>query len=82
LKERWIPTTTDTIFWIHIKDVNSSASVSESLLGCGTVSIVVALRNIMQVVKIPYLPKHEEFSAYIRDKIGQSVGNINQVTYT
>jgi membrane protein YdbS with pleckstrin-like domain len=81
-KKGWVPNTTDTIFWIHVKDVNSSASVTESLLGCGTVSIVVALRNVMQVVQIPYLPKHEEFAAYVREKIGAFAGNISQVTYT
>jgi hypothetical protein len=78
----WIPHSTDTIFWVHIKDINSSASVTESLLGTGSITILVAIRNNLLSTKMSYLPKHEEFANYIRGKIGRFSDATRQVTYT
>lgn len=78
----WIPHTIDTIFWVHIKDLNSSASVTESLLGTGTVKIIIAIRTSMALVEIKYLPNHEEFATYIRERIGKFSEVTRQVTYT
>jgi hypothetical protein len=78
----WVPHTMDTIFWVHIKDLNSSASVTESLLGTGTVKIVIAIRTTMALVEIKYLPKHEEFANFIRERIGKFSEVTRQVTYT
>lgn len=78
----WIPHTIDTIFWVHIKDINSSASVTESLLKSGTIKIIVAIRNSMALVEINYLPDHEKFAQFIRNKIGKYSDATRQVTYT
>jgi uncharacterized membrane protein YdbT with pleckstrin-like domain len=78
----WIPHTIDTIFWVHIKDLNSSASITESLLGTGTVKVIVAIRTSMALVEIKYLPKHEEFANFIRQRIGRFSEVTRQVTYT
>jgi hypothetical protein len=78
----WIPHSTDTIFWVHIKDINSSASVTESLLRTGSITILVAIRNNLVATSMNYLPNHEEFADYIRRKIGRFSDATRQVTYT
>lgn len=78
----WVPHTMDTIFWVHIKDLNSSASVTESLLKTGTVKVIVAIRTSMALVEIKYLPNHEEFANFIRERIGKFSEVTRQVTYT
>jgi membrane protein YdbS with pleckstrin-like domain len=78
----WIPHSTDTIFWVHIKDINSSASVTESLLRTGSITILVAIRNNLVATRMSYLPNHEEFADYIRKKIGRFSDATRQVTYT
>jgi membrane protein YdbS with pleckstrin-like domain len=78
----WVPHTIDTIFWVHIKDLNSSASVTESILKTGTVKVIVAIRTSMALVEINYLPKHEEFATFIRERIGKFSEITRQVTYT
>lgn len=78
----WIPSHTDTIFWVNIKDINTSASVIESTLSSGTIVFVVAIRNTMESVRVSYLPQHEEIASYIRERIGAFNSNISQVSYT
>jgi len=81
-KRGWIPSTTDNIFWVNIKDINSSTSITESLLGTGSIIIVVALRNEIYTAKIGYLPNHEAICTLIRDRIGKLSADTRQVTYT
>jgi hypothetical protein len=81
-RKGWIPHSTDTIFWVHIKDINSSASVTESLLKTGSITILVAIRNSLVSTTISYLPKHDEFCIYIRERIGRFSDATRQVTYT
>jgi membrane protein YdbS with pleckstrin-like domain len=81
-RKGWIPHTSDTIFWVHIKDLNSSSSVTESLLGTGSVGILVAIRNSMVLVKMSYLPNHEGFADFVRERIGKLSDVTRQVTYT
>jgi membrane protein YdbS with pleckstrin-like domain len=78
----WIPHSIDTIFWVHIKDINSSASVTESLLKTGSIKIIVAIRASMALVEIHYLPNHEKFAQFIRERIGKFSDATRQVTYT
>lgn len=81
-RKGWIPHSTDTIFWVHIKDINSSASVTESLLRTGSITILVAIRNNLVATSMNYLPEHEIFAEYIRKKIGRFSDATRQVTYT
>lgn len=81
-KVGWVPSKTDTIFWVNIKDVNASTSVAESLLGTGSIILIIALRHEIGMIKIPFLPEHEKILALIRDKVGRYASEARQVTYT
>lgn len=81
-KKGWIPSTTDTIFWVNIKDINTKASISESLIGTGSIILTVAIRTEIYLVSIGYLPNHEQIASKIRDHLGNLNKNANQVTYT
>ena len=78
----WIPSTTDTIFWINIKDINTSASIPESFLNSGTIMLVVAIRTDMDNVFVPYIPDHEGIADYIRQKLGNFNSRVTQVSYS
>jgi membrane protein YdbS with pleckstrin-like domain len=81
-RKGWIPNVTDTIFWVNIKDVNTSTSLGEGLLGSGTITLVVAIRNMTSIVTIPYIPDHEIVASGIRNKVAQLNEATRQVTYT
>jgi len=81
-RKGWIPSSTDNIFWINIKDINTSASVTESLLGTGTIIIIVAIRNAVYQIQIGYLPHHEKIAGEIRDHLSTLNQEARQVTYT
>lgn len=81
-RKGWIPSVTDTIFWVNIKDINTSTSVGESMLGTGTIILLVAIRNIMGSVRIPYIPQHEAIASHIRERVGKLTAGTQQVTYT
>lgn len=81
-RKGWIPSYTDTIFWVNIKDINTATSVGESLLGTGTIVLVVAIRAAIGEVKIPYMPHHEDIASHIRNRIGALTAGTKQVTYT
>lgn len=81
-RKGWIPSSTDTIFWVNIKDINTSASISESVLGSGSVIIIVAIRTEIYPVNIGFIPENEKVAEYIRTKIGRLTEGTRQVTYT
>lgn len=81
-KVGWIPSRTDTIFWVNIKDVNASTSVAESLLSTGSIILIVAIRHEITTIKIPFLPEHVKIHEIIREKIGKYTSDARQVTYT
>ena len=81
-KKGWIPSSTDNIFWVNIKDINTESSVTESLLKTGSIVIIVAIRTAIYQVKISYLPQHEDIAAKIRAHIGVLNQDARQVTYT
>lgn len=81
-RKGWIPHSSDTIFWINIKDINTGATISESMLSSGTIILVVAIRTAVGVVKINFLPQHELIAEYIRQKIGSFNDGVRQVSYT
>jgi membrane protein YdbS with pleckstrin-like domain len=81
-KKGWVPSTTDNIFWVNIKDINTECSVTESLLGTGSIVVVVAIRTAIYQVKVSYLPHHEKIAEAIREQIGALNENARQITYT
>lgn len=81
-RKGWIPNITDTIFWVNIKDVNTSRSLGEGLLGAGTIILIVAIRNLITTVTIPYIPEHEMIAGAIRSRVGRLNTATQQVTYT
>lgn len=81
-RKGWIPSITDTIFWPNVKDINTSTSVGESMLGCGTIILVVAIRTYLSEIRVPYLPNHEKVAEIIREKVARMSLATRQVTYT
>jgi hypothetical protein len=81
-RQGWIPSYTDTIFWINIKDINSSVSIPESFLSSGTIILVVGIRNEIREVKLRFVPQHEKICNIIRNKIGSISAATRQVSYT
>lgn len=82
VRKGWIPNTQDTIFWLHIKDVNSSAGALESIFGCGTIELKVTIRQDDQIIKLPFLPKYQEKFQFIREKISEQNKDARPMTYT
>lgn len=81
-RQGWIPSTTDNVFWINIKDINTSSSVTESLLGTGSILIIIAIRTSIYQIRVSYLPNHENIAAEIRKHVGALNQDARQVTYT
>lgn len=81
-REGWIPSTTDNIFWVNIKDINTECSIAESLLKTGSIIVVVAIRTDIYKVRIRYLSDHETIAKNIREHIGTLNEGARQVTYT
>lgn len=81
-RQGWIPSNTDNIFWINIKDINTSASVTESLINTGSIIIIIAIRTSIYQIRINYLPNHEAIAAEIRRYVGALNQDARQVTYT
>lgn len=81
-RKGWVPSQTDTIFWVNIKDVNTYSSVLESLMGSGTVILKVAIRTEIEEIRIEFLPEWRELEEYIRKRIGKLSLHVTQVTYT
>jgi hypothetical protein len=81
-RQGWIPSNTDNVFWINIKDINTSASVTESLLNTGSIIIIIAIRTSIYQIRISYLPYHENIATEIRRYVGALNQDARQVTYT
>jgi membrane protein YdbS with pleckstrin-like domain len=81
-RKGWIPSNTDNVFWINIKDINTSSSVTESLLKTGSIVIIVAIRNTIYQIQVSYLPKHEDIASKIRAHVGVLNQDARQITYT
>jgi hypothetical protein len=82
IQKGWIPSTSDTIFWVNVKDINNSSSIAESFLSSGTITLLVTIRNVVDVVKIPFIPHPQKLTQFIRAKIGSIAQTTRQVTYT
>jgi len=82
IKKGWIPNTQDSIFWIHIKDINSTAGGMESLFGCGTIILKVNIRNGEETIRIEFIPKYNEIFNLIRSKIADINKDARAVTYS
>jgi hypothetical protein len=78
----WIPNRTDNIFWVNIKDIDSSVSIIEGILGAGSLILTVGIKNELSRIRISYIPNHTEVSDFIRNKIGRISNNTSQVTFT
>jgi hypothetical protein len=78
----WVPSHTDTVFWVNLKDVNLASSIGESMLKTGSLILLVVIRDQSYSIRVPYLPNHEAVASYIRKRIGKYNKDIKQITYT
>lgn len=82
VRKGWIPNSQNTIFWIHIKDVNASAGALESLFGCGTVFLKVTVRNSEESVQLGFLSNYQQHFEFIRAKIAEQNKEARPMTYS
>lgn len=82
IKKGWIPNTQDSIFWVHIKDINATAGGMESLFGCGTIVLKVNIRNSEETIRMEFLPKYNEVFQLIRSKIADINKDARAITYS
>lgn len=82
VQQGWIPNRKDSIFWLHIKDVNAKAGVLESLFRCGTILIKVTVRNYEETIALEFLQNYTEVFEIIRAKIAEQNKDARPMTYS
>jgi hypothetical protein len=74
----WIPNKRTVLLWYMIKDIETAVSIPEGLLGTGSITLIVVIRNQTGAFRIKYIPNHLELSNYIQTKIT----GMNTINYT
>lgn len=82
VQKGWIPNKQDSIFWLHIKDVNASAGALESIFRCGTIILKVTIRNYEETVTLDFLPNYQKIFDTIRAKIAEHNKEAKPMTYS
>lgn len=82
VQKGWIPNKQDSIFWLHIKDVNASAGALESIFGCGTIILKVTIRNHEEKVTLEFLSNYRTIFDTIRAKIAEQNKDARPMTYS
>ena len=65
----WIPNKRTVILWYMIKDIDTAVSIPEGLLGTGSITLIVVIRNQIGSFRINYIPNHLDLSNFIQSKI-------------
>jgi hypothetical protein len=81
-RKGWIPSYQNSIYWITIKDVDCGSTITESMLGCGHISILVTIRNTNERIVITYLPHHQQYFEAIRARLGLQSAQTRNVSFT